>query len=333
MTLRTTCVGSWPIPFGLRPELKRYYSGDLSDADAGPLLTRAARISMDEMIACGVDQIMGGEVWGPDFVHHVPPRLKGLETIQRRDTSKGYGGIGRYRIIGDVSAPEGTGHALGFRREREIEPRLDKGAVPSPLTMTLGMENDPRLEEQLPNYVTIVKDEIDEMVEAGAAEVQLDAPAEATSLVAGRLPAAELLDTLVAPFGDVGDVTRTIHFCLGDISRRPGTDVQNLSSLMPLLQMLDGFVDRVHVECSHAGQWADRHLFSEIPDSIEIIAGIADVKQEPQPVAALKERIELLLEIVSEERLLLSTSCGCGRVPHDEAIRLVRNLVKAARDE
>ncbi len=333
MTLRTTCVGSWPIPFGLRPELKRYYSGDLSDADAGPLLTRAARISMDEMIACGVDQIMGGEVWGPDFVHHVPPRLKGLETVQRRDTSKGYEGIGRYRIIGDVSAPEGTGHSLGFRRERKIEPRLDKGAVPSPLTMTLGMENDPRLEEQLPNYVRIVKDEIDAMVEAGADEVQLDAPAEATSLVNGRLAAAELLDALIAPFGDVGDVTRTIHFCLGDISRRPGTDVQNLSSLMPLLQMLDGFVDRVHVECSHAGQWADRHLFSEIPDSIEIIAGIADVKQEPQPVAALKERIELLLEIVSEERLLLSTSCGCGRVPHDEAIRLVRNLVKAARDE
>ena len=333
MTLRTTCVGSWPIPFGLRPELKRYYSGDLSDTDAGPLLTRAARISMDEMIACGVDQIMGGEVWGPDFVHHVPPRLKGLETIQRRDTSRGYEGIGRYRIIGDVSAPEGTGHALGFRREREIEPRLDKGAVPSPLTMTLGMENDPRLEEQLPNYVRIVKDEIDEMVEAGADEVQLDAPAEATSLVNGTLPAAELLDTLVAPFGDVGDVTRTIHFCLGDISRRPGTDVQNLSSLMPLLQMLDGLVDRVHVECSHAGQWADRHLFSEIPESIEIIAGIADVKQKPQPVAVLKERIELLLEIVHEDRLLLSTSCGCGRVPHDEAIRLVRNLVKAARNE
>jgi len=47
----------------------------------------------------------------------------------------------------------------------------------------------------------------------------------------------------------------------------------------------------------------------------------------------LKDRIELLLEIVSEDRLLLSTSCGCGRVPHDEAIRLVRNLVKAARDE
>ena len=32
MAIRTTCVGSWPIPFGKRPELKRYYAGDLSDA-------------------------------------------------------------------------------------------------------------------------------------------------------------------------------------------------------------------------------------------------------------------------------------------------------------
>ena len=333
MTLRTTCVGSWPIPFGLRPQLKRYYAGEINDADAAPLLTRAARISMDEMLACGVDQIMGGEVWGPDFVHHVPPRLAGLETIQQRDTSKGYEGIGRYRIVGDISAPIGTGHALGYRRERETEALLDKGAVPSPLTMTLGMEKDPRLKEQLPNYVQIVKDEVNDMAEAGAREIQLDAPSEATALVNATSSAADLFETLIAPLSDLSDVTRTIHFCLGDISRRPGTEVQNLSSLLPLIQMLDGFVDRVHIECSHAGQWADRHLLAEIPDSIEIIAGIADVKQKPQPVAVLAERIELLLEIVNEQRLLLSTSCGCGRVPHDEAIRLLRNLVKAARGE
>jgi len=333
MTLRTTCVGSWPIPFGLRPHLKRYYTGETSDTDAVPLLTQAARISMDEMLACGVDQIMGGEVWGPDFVHHVPPRLEGLETIQRRDTSKGYEGIGRYRIVSDISAPKGTGHALGYRREHEIEAGLDKAAVPSPLTMTLGMENDPRLKEQLPNYIQIVKDEVVDMADAGALEIQLDAPAEATSLVNGTSEAADLFETLVAPFTDVSDVTRTIHFCLGDISRRPGTEMQNLSPLMPLFQMLDGFVDRVHIECSHPGQWADRHLLSEIPDSIEIIAGIADVKQQPEPVPVLAERIELLLTIVNEERLLLSTSCGCGRVPHDEAIRLLRNLVKAAQGE
>ena len=69
---------------------------------------------------------------------------------------------------------------------------------------------------------------------------------------------------------------------------------------------------------------------SEIPDSMEIIAGIADVKSKPQPVDELRARIDALLEVVPEQRLLVSSSCGCGRVPHDEAIRLMRNLVKAA---
>ena len=37
-----------------------------------------------------------------------------------------------------------------------------------------------------------------------------------------------------------------------------------------------------------------------------------------------------LLEFIPEDRLLVSSSCGCGRVPHDEAIRLMRNLSLAA---
>ena len=58
--IRTTTVGSWPIPFGKRPALKRYYAGELDDAAAGEVLQAAARIVMDEQIACGLAQIMGG---------------------------------------------------------------------------------------------------------------------------------------------------------------------------------------------------------------------------------------------------------------------------------
>ena len=44
--VRTTVVGSWPIPFGLKPKLTRYYKGALSDEDAqkaGDALERAER--------------------------------------------------------------------------------------------------------------------------------------------------------------------------------------------------------------------------------------------------------------------------------------------------
>ena len=91
-----------------------------------------------------------------------------------------------------------------------------------------------------------------------------------------------------------------------------------------------GSIDRAHLECSYAGQWADRALLADIPDSIEIIAGIADVKSDPVSADQLAGQIDALLDVVPEHRLLVSSSCGCGRVPHDDAIRLMRNLVKAA---
>jgi methionine synthase II (cobalamin-independent) len=338
--IRTVMVGSWPIPFGQRLMLKNYYLNLISDADAYSTLQRAARVSMDEQIACGVDQIMGGEVFAPDFYHHIPPRLAGLETLQARDTAKGYAGVGQYRVVERITAPIGTGHAIAYRRESAIEPKLGKAAVPSPLTIGGGFVNEAS-RDHLADMIDIVFLEIADMVAAGATEIQLDAPSEAVGLVSGTKAVSELVELIAGPLeaarSDTGGqvITRTVHFCLGDISRQTATEDQNLKNLVPLLQALEGTVDRVHLECSYPGQWQDISVLNEVPSSMEIIAGIADVKST-NPAASvdvLSSKIQALLDIIPAERLLVSTSCGCGRVPHDEAIRLVRNLVKAARAE
>jgi 5-methyltetrahydropteroyltriglutamate--homocysteine methyltransferase len=328
--VRTTVVGSWPIPFGLKPRLTDYYKQALTDADARDVLQAAARIAMDEQRACGLDQIMGGEVFAPDFVHHVPPRLAGLEVVRRRDHRAGVEGTGRYRIVGEVSAPRGTGHALAYRREKAIQADLDKAAVPSPLTMTLSLLGDPRLAEQMENIARIVEAEVCDMAAAGAAEIQLDAPFEAVALVTDARRIDELLPWIVFPFRNLAGVRRTVHFCLGDMGRRPATQEQHLRQLIPLFEALESEVDRVHVECSYAGQWEERELLARIPDSIEVIAGIADVKSAPQSEDELRRRVEALLQVLPAERLLVSSSCGCGRMPHDDAITLMCNLVRAA---
>ena len=332
MPIRTTVVGSWPIPFGQRLELKRYYAGELSDEKANGLLQTAARIAMDEQIACGLDQIMGGEVFAPDFLHHIPPRLDGLETLAPRITSRGQQGVGRYQVVGKVTAPRGTGHAKAWRREREIEPRLDKASVPSPLTIGGGFVTDDDASEagHLNDLIDVVQDEISDMVANGLQEIQLDAPGEAIGLVSGNRSADSLLALVKEPLEPASRITRTIHFCLGDIARKPSIEVQNLRALIPFIQQLEGVVDRVHVECSYSGQWEEHGLLTELPPSMQVIAGIADVKSEPAPVTELREKIEQLVDVIPPERLLVSTSCGVGRVPHDEAIRLMRNLVKAA---
>ena len=332
MSIRTTVVGSWPIPFGQRLELKRYYAGELSDDEANGVLQSAARIAMDEQIACGLDQIMGGEVFAPDFLHHIPPRLDGLETLAPRITAKGQQGVGRYKVVGKVTAPRGTGHANAWRRERQIEPRLNKASVPSPLTIGGGFVTDERAisSGHMNDLIEIVQDEIADMVENGLQEIQLDAPGEAINLVSERQTADSLLSLVKEPLEPAASITRTIHFCLGDIARRPSIEVQNLRALIPFIQQLDSVVDRVHIECSYSGQWAEHGMLAELPESIQVIAGIADVKSKPASVSELRKKTEQLADVILPERLLVSTSCGVGRVPHDEAIRLVRNLVKAA---
>src|SRR5207302_1504376 len=138
--IRTTTVGSWPIPFGKRPALKRYYAGELDDAAAGEVLQAAARIVMDEQIACGLAQIMGG------------------------------------------------GHSF---------------------------------DSQLENLARIVEREVLDMVEAGAGEVQIDAPTEAILAAESARSVEDIARWLRFPFRSVPEATtRTVHFCLGDIARK-----------------------------------------------------------------------------------------------------------------
>jgi methionine synthase II (cobalamin-independent) len=335
----TTAIGSWPIPFGQRATLKRFYAGDLNEATAYDTLVQAARIAMDEQLACGLTQIAGGEVFAPDFVHHVPPRLEGLKAFALRDTRRGYQGLARYVRDGPLGAPRGTGHAAAFRREHSLEPRLGKASIPSPYTVTLRFDATEEPAHSRDELTAIVAAEIHEMVSAGASEIQVDAPSEALTVIArdasGKAALAharELADWIAAPFVNVGaHVCQSVHLCLGDISRKPATENQNLRLLLPLMQALEGRIDRVLIECSYFSQWREHALLADLPAGFEVVAGISDVKSPPQSVDELKRKIEALAPLLGE-RLLLSTSCRCGRMPHDEAIRLNRNLVKASAE-
>lgn len=338
MSIRTTSIGSWPIPFGQRLTLKRFYAGELDEGAAYDTLLAAARIAMDEQLACGLMQISGGEVFAPDFLHHIPPRLHGLSALAVRDTTRGYEGVGQYVVNGPLAAPRGTGHALAFRRESALERRLDKAAVPSPYTITMSFARPEDGARNRDALIAIVAGEVRDMVAAGAMDIQLDAPVEAIAAVHmvqgsynGGETVASLADWIAAPFADVPrHIRRSVHFCLGDISRKPASETQNFRSLLPLVQALEGRIDRALIECSYVGQWREHAMLAEIPSSMEVVAGIADVKSTPQSVDELKSKIDALVQVVAPERLAVSASCGCGRMPHDDAIRLMRNLVKAS---
>ncbi len=151
-------------------------------------------------------------------------------------------------------------------------------------------------------------------------------PAKQSISPPGGVPDS-LLALVREPLALAAGTTRAIHFCLGNIACKPLIEVQNLGALILFIQQLDGVVDRVHVECFYSGQWDERALLPELPPSMEIIA---DVKSKPAPMTELCEKIEQLAQAIAPQRLLISGSCGVSRVPHDDAIRLMRNLVEAA---
>ncbi|MGF1596038.1 MAG: hypothetical protein ACFCVK_03765 [Acidimicrobiales bacterium] len=331
--VRTTSVGSWPPPFGQRPALRPLWWGQRNEEDPeiARALVDAARVAMDEMLACGLDQITGGEVFAPDFVHTVPPRLTGLEAERVRDMRLGQAGVARYRVTGPVTAPRGLGYARAFERERAIEPTLDKATVPSPYTIALPLHPSDVSPAVLDQLVAIVSDEVAALAAAGATDIQLDAPAEAIACVDMTADRRMLTGLIAAPFEGVDrSVRRSVHFCLGDIDRKPSTVFQNLRYTIQLVQSLEGAIDRALLECSYEGQWQDRDLLVDIPSSIEVVAGLGDVKRRPDDRTVYKRQIEDLLGFVPAERLIVSTSCGCGRMPHDDAIRLNLELARAA---
>jgi methionine synthase II (cobalamin-independent) len=105
-----------------------------------------------------------------------------------------------------------------------------------------------------------------------------------------------------------------------------------LRPLLPTVQHLTGRIDRVVLELSPPEQWSDRHLLSDVDGSLEIVAGIVDVKgSRNQTLDELAFITEDLLHVLPPERLLLCPSCGFGRRWVQLAIDKTAVMVACAR--
>jgi 5-methyltetrahydropteroyltriglutamate--homocysteine methyltransferase len=125
--------------------------------------------------------------------------------------------------------------------------------------------------------------------------------------------------------------TKTIHCCLGDLGSKSAITVHNLHALLPYIEQLTGVIDKVHLECSHPGQWADRACLRDMPKGMQVVAGIVDVKAPIESVEQVEEHIRELLRVVEPERLWIAPSCGLGRRTTEIAVGKLSRMVEAAK--
>ena len=329
--IRTTVVGSWPLPEMYRDRLLQYHRGTLPEMLIKPTLAGAAEIAIREQKATGITQFMGGEFFAEVFIQHLPRRLTGVKLVKPQAAElKAYTDLAEYELTGDIDAPHGLGYVEAFRRESQIEPALEKASVPGPLEVLAHIRPTPEVRAQLPRAIEIVNREVRSLAAAGAREIQLDIPYIAIRSVLGQLAPTQAVDLVARSFAGV-QVTKTIHCCLGDLGSQSAITVHNLHALLPYIEQLTGVIDKVHLECSHAGQWADRACLRDLPKELQVIAGIVDVKAPVETSEQIAERITELLHLIEPERLWIAPSCGLGRRTTEIAIGKLSRMVEAAK--
>jgi len=329
--IRTTVVGSWPLPEMYRERLLQYHRGVLPEMLVKPTLAGAAEIAIREQRATGVTQFMGGEFFAEVFIQHIPRKLTGVKLIKPQAAElKAYTDLAEYELTDDIDAPRGLGYVEAFRRESQLESALEKASVPGPLEVLAHIRPTPEVQAQLPRAVEIVNREVRGLAAAGAREVQLDIPYIAVRSVLGQLAPEQAIDLITRSFAGV-QVTKTIHCCLGDLGSQSAITVHNLRALLPYIQQLTGVVDKVHLECSHPGQWADRVCLRDIPKELQVISGIVDVKTPVESAEQIAERVSEVLRFVEPDRLWIAPSCGFGRRTTEVAIGKLSRMVEAAK--
>jgi 5-methyltetrahydropteroyltriglutamate--homocysteine methyltransferase len=314
-----------------RERLLQYHHGVLPEMLVKPTLVGAAELAIREQKATGVTQFMGGEFFAEVFIQHLPRKLTNVRLVKPQAPElRVYSDVAEYEVTGDIEAPHGLGYADAFRREVQLAPDLDKASIPGPLELVSHLRPAAVAETQISHAIEIVNREIHQMVAAGAREIQLDIPFVAIRSVLGTLAPAQAVQLITQSFTDI-HVTKTIHCCLGDLGSQSAVTVHNLHALMPFLKQLSGVVDKVHLECSHPGQWADRTCLRDIPKDMQVIAGLVDVKTPVETTDQIADRIREVLHTVEPERLWIAPSCGFGRRTTDIAVGKLSRMVEAAK--
>jgi 5-methyltetrahydropteroyltriglutamate--homocysteine methyltransferase len=335
MAVRTTVVGSWwPLPEH-EADLARYHAGDLGPQEGIDVLNRAASAAIAEQRELGLDEWTGGEYFTHNFVYHMHSVLNGLEIDRpEADDPFDYDDMAHAKIVGEITAPNGLGYAAAFDRERELPGGVKKATVVAPYEVAVsGIDQLQEIAAQMEGLTEIVNRELRAIADAGCETVQLDAPIFGIQVNVGMMTAREAAD-LIAPCFEGVNARKSVHICNGNMRGRPQSSVLRAAPWVEILQHLDGVVDVANLECSYFPEWLERDAFADLPQSMELAAGIVDeASYWVEPVQKLRERAADWARVVGEERLWISPSCGFGRHPARDVPQLrakVENMVAAA---
>lgn len=343
-------VGSWPRPRWLLQALEEFLQGRLDEAAFHQTAEDAVRLAILAQEQAGVAVVTDGEQRRDNYASFVGSRLDNCQLVPITDLLPYVDDPKKFQqelqaldvpadsvrhpaVLGPLrrSRPLAV-HELAFARRVTSKPV--KVALPGPylLTRTMWLEcvSDrvyTEREQLAQDVIRILREEVGELLAAGATLVQFDEPV-LTEVVFGRPgknrsfmcgalgerrdPDSELAfagQLLRAVLADWPRERLALHICRGNWSRDESVALQgDYRPLLPLLQTLPVGTFFLEMCTPRAGEMA---ILKELPPESRLGLGVVNPKSATvEPVAEIVQRAEQAIALLGPQRVLLNPDCG-----------------------
>lgn len=323
--LPTTTIGSFPQTPDIRASRAAFKKGEISqqkyDADMESHIIYAIR----EQEALDLDVLVHGEVERNDMVEYFGEQLAGYAFTQN-GWVQSYGSrcVKPPVIYGDVHRPQPMTVETA-RFAQSLSTRPVKGMLTGPITMlqwSFVRDDQPRETTAL-QLALAIRDEVDDLQNAGIAIIQIDEPALREGLPLQSVAWAHYLAWAVRAFKLSASVANDdtqihTHMCYAEFN-----------DILPAIAAMDA--DVITIETSRSAmELLDG--FGEFAYPNEIGPGVYDIHSPRVPtVEAMEKLVKRAFEVIPAERLWINPDCGLKTRGWDETRLALQNMVNVAK--
>ncbi|TPE47332.1 5-methyltetrahydropteroyltriglutamate--homocysteine methyltransferase [Amaricoccus solimangrovi] len=378
--LAVTGMGSWPRPRWMIEAMHAHVEGRLGEAEFQETANDAVRLAIAAQERAGVDLVTDGEQRRDSYASFVASRLDNCQLIPLTDLLPLVDHAEEFEAelraldipAGDVRHPAVFGplrrsrplvaHEVDFARTVTRAPV--KVALPGPylLTRTMWMEciSDhayPSREALAEDIVRVLREELAELMDAGAAIVQFDEPVlsevvfsgpkSKRSFMCGALseslgPEHELgfaRDLLNAVLDGASRDRTALHVCRGNWT--PDEAVALAGGYAPLVETLAAVRTGAYLLEMCTPRAGEMEVLAALPEEARIGVGVVNQKiQTAEAVEAVAARISRAIDLFGRERVLLHPDCGfatfadnpiCGGGLAEEKLTVIARAVERFR--
>jgi 5-methyltetrahydropteroyltriglutamate--homocysteine methyltransferase len=323
--LPTTTIGSFPQTKEVRQQRARYRRGEISDDQYTGFLEAQTEKCVRFQEEADVDVLVHGEFERNDMVEFFGEHLEGFTpTIAGWVQSYGSRCVKPPIIYGDLQR-QGPITVGWSTFAQALTDRPVKGMLTAPVTSlqwSFVRDDQPR-KETCQQIALAIRDEVQDLEEAGISAIQIDEPALREGLPLRRADWDDYLDWAVTCFrlasSGVADQTQIhTHMCYAEFN-----------DIIHAIADLDA--DVISVEASRS----DMELLQAFKDyqyPNDIGPGVWDIHSPRIPSAEhMANLVQKAAEVLAPEQLWVNPDCGLKTRKGEEVEPALKNMVAAAR--